>query len=99
MLEKSRLSNPGVGERNFHIFYQMLRGLDEATKTSLRLGDVRDFRFLASSGCFDVEHKDDAAEFRETVESFQLIGLTQSQVDEVLRILAGVLHCGQLEFA
>jgi hypothetical protein len=40
------------GERSFHIFYQLVRGADEALRAALRLpARPQDFQYLAQSGC------------------------------------------------
>jgi myosin V len=55
LLEKVRLIHPGVGERNYHIFYQFLSGATPAELKLLNLTgkDYKSFKMLSQSGTFD----------------------------------------------
>ena len=54
--------NPG--ERNFHIFYAMLEGTDDAEKKQFRLGDPTTFHYLNQSGCTSDTTIDDKGDFQ-----------------------------------
>jgi hypothetical protein len=54
LLEKSRLVHVDEDERNYHIFYDLLRGLDPETRKQLRLADsAEDYDILAQAGCLE----------------------------------------------
>ena len=63
MLERPRVTAQAAGERNYHIFYQLLAGLgpDKAGAFGLAQG-VQSFRVLNASGCTTIAGVDDAAE-------------------------------------
>ncbi|KAL8433396.1 hypothetical protein ACSSS7_003951 [Eimeria intestinalis] len=63
MLELSRIEFQGQGERNYHIFYQMIKGLSAEEKTQCCLKAAEEYEFLNKSGCYEVETVDDLKEF------------------------------------
>ncbi|KAG6609398.1 myosin-like protein [Phytophthora cinnamomi] len=100
LLEKSRVVKPGKGERNFHIFYQVLAGLPAAAKQKLYLdrGGPDSFHYLKVSGCYDVDDVNDAQEFDETMAAMQHVGIKRKQIELVIQTLAAVLHIGNVHF-
>ena len=95
LLEKSRIVHPNPGERNFHIFYQLL---NSSYKTSLGLKDVNAFEYLSVSQCSTVEGVDDAEEFNITIEAMKNVNMNQNQINAILTLLGGILHLGNLKF-
>ncbi|OQR83730.1 myosin-like protein, partial [Achlya hypogyna] len=109
LLEKSRLVMPPEGERNFHVFYELLRSGDAALLESLKLvpnpyqevkGDSVDdwmgtYRYLTLSGCVTADLVDDAANFQRLVGAFKKIGI---DTNELVRVVAGLLHLGNITF-
>ena len=99
MLERPRVTSPGEQERNYHIFYQILRGLppEQASRFGLDQG-VDSFRILSCSGCTEVDGVDDAAEYQATLKSLEAIGATPEDHETLLRCLAAALHTSNLMF-
>ena len=46
LLEKSRVVYQNPGERNFHVFYWIIEGLDDVVKMRLQLDNYSEFRYL-----------------------------------------------------
>jgi myosin V len=98
LLEQSRLISVGENERNYHIFYQMLRGLRDVNADlfrQLRLGDVSSYRILTMGNCtYANMHVDDAAEFHAVYQALYSIGCSDQMIYDLYRILASILHLG-----
>lgn len=71
LLEKSRLVRQSKGERNYHIFYVLLRGASEEELAALSLagGKPEAFRYLNQSGTTSASSAPDAD--KEEASSFE----------------------------
>jgi myosin-1 len=63
------------------------------------LGELSDYKYLSTSGCYDVDGLDDTKEFNETRHAMKAVGMKGKQVEAVLQIIAAVLHIGSVDFA
>lgn len=95
LLEKSRVTTQLVEERNYHIFYQFLKGYEDLHKFGLTK-NVANYRYLSND--VDIPNLDDKKEFNLLVEAFKILGLTWQELDKIFSILAVVLHLGNLDF-
>ena len=99
LLERSRLVFQPSTERNYHIFYQMLAGMSSSEKEALGLQTADDYKYTNQGGMPQIEGIDDAEEFRITNEALSLIGIDKSKQSEIYKILAALLHIGNIDIA
>ncbi|XP_063617369.1 myosin-VIIa isoform X1 [Cydia splendana] len=98
LLEKSRIVSQGTDERNYHVFYCLLAGLSKEEKKKLELGEPKDYRYLSMGGSFTCEGRDDAAEFADIRSAMKVLLFTEPEIWEILKLLAAVLHCGNIKY-
>eukprot|EP01033_Poteriospumella_lacustris_P012546 gene12547-8968_t len=106
ILEKSRVVKQASEERNYHVFYQLLAGADVQQLSSYRLVDPSTqqpmppdaFFYINQSGCVRIDDVDDAADHREAIAAFQEVGFSAQEVDDLFRVIAGVLQLGNVLF-
>ncbi|XP_045544570.1 unconventional myosin-Vc isoform X2 [Salmo salar] len=97
LLEKSRVVSQSESERNYHIFYQMCACADQPEFKSLRLLRADEFRYTSMGGETGIEGVDDRKDMEETRRTFSLLGLSEDFQADVFKVLAGILHLGNVE--
>ncbi|XP_057294164.1 unconventional myosin-Ia-like [Hydractinia symbiolongicarpus] len=100
LLEKSRVVHQTPGERNFHIFYYLLKGGSDNLLKSFGL--ERDFSFynvVNQSGCDFVPTIDDARMFTMVDAAMKKIGFLTDEINGIYSLVAAIMHLGNVKFS
>ncbi|KAL2013455.1 hypothetical protein VTN00DRAFT_980 [Thermoascus crustaceus] len=97
LLERSRLVFQPLKERNYHIFYQLVAGATESQKQELGLLSVEEFDYLSQGNTPTIDGVDDKAEFDATRKSLTTIGVSEETQADIFRLLAALLHLGNVK--
>uniref|UniRef100_H3C1Z9 Myosin VC n=1 Tax=Tetraodon nigroviridis TaxID=99883 RepID=H3C1Z9_TETNG len=97
LLEKSRVVFQADNERNYHIFYQLCSCAHQPEFKDLRLLSADRFRYTCLGGEVTIEGVDDGKDMEDTRRTFALLGLKEDFQSDVFKVLAAILHLGNVE--
>ncbi|EPY73095.1 myosin-Vc [Camelus ferus] len=97
LLEKSRVVFQSENERNYHIFYQLCASAQQSEFKHLKLGSAEEFHYTRMGGSTVIEGVNDRADMIETQKTFRLLGFKEDFQMDVFKILAAILHLGNVQ--
>ncbi|XP_031591023.1 unconventional myosin-X [Oreochromis aureus] len=98
LLEKNRVVRQNPGERNYHIFYAILAGTNNQHREAFGLTHPDSYHYLRQSSCQDDKTINDKGAFQDVLNAMRTMQFTEENINEILRLLAGILHTGNIEF-
>ncbi|OQV25063.1 Unconventional myosin-XV [Hypsibius exemplaris] len=98
LLEKSRICTHAEDERNYHVFYELLAGLTKEEKVAYGLQEEKSYYYLNQGGDSKLPAKNDAEDFQALKSAMQVLNFTPAECETVFKILAAVLHIGNIRF-
>uniref|UniRef100_A0A8C4EBN6 Myosin VIIAa n=1 Tax=Dicentrarchus labrax TaxID=13489 RepID=A0A8C4EBN6_DICLA len=98
LLEKSRVCRQAHDERNYHIFYCMLKGMTVDEKKKLGLSKATDYTYLTIGKCTVCDGRDDMKEYSNIRSAMKVLMFTDKENWEISKLLAAILHMGNLRY-
>nr|XP_026653853.1 unconventional myosin-VIIb [Zonotrichia albicollis] len=111
LLEKSRVCRQAPEERNYHIFYCMLMGMNTEQKKMLNLGTASEYTYLTmqedvpyllvwclQGNCTSCDSRNDAKDYAHIRSAMKILMFSDSEHWDISKLLAAILHLGNVEF-
>ncbi|KAL3857173.1 hypothetical protein ACJMK2_011868 [Sinanodonta woodiana] len=100
LLEKSRVVHQAEGERNFHIFYQLLEGATPVVLSQLKLENSSEkYYYLNQGHSNSLTSIDDRANWRAVQHALDVCNFSNQEQKDLFAIVAAVLHLGNVTFS
>ncbi|XP_053425564.1 myosin XVB [Nycticebus coucang] len=99
LLETSRVVFQAQAERSFHVFYELLAGLEPLERDQLSLQGPETYYYLNQGQACWLQDKDDAQDFTRLRKALQVLGLCPEELTMVWTVLATILQLGNICFS
>lgn len=98
LLEKSRVTSQMKGERNFHIFYQLLSDYGKKYHDKLLVSADPALYSFINQGELTIDGVDDAEEMKLTDEAIDILGFSNDERMSLFKCTTSVINMGEMKF-
>ena len=103
LLEKSRITELSPKERNFHIFYFLLKGAEDSFLKELYLNrDIKKYNYLCHdpnmNQITEVPSINDVECYKEVIDCFKSTNFSNEEITQIFKVISAVLLIGNIKF-
>ncbi|NXK16451.1 MYO9B protein, partial [Arenaria interpres] len=98
LLEKSRLVSQEKDERNYHVFYYLLLGVNEEERKEFHLKQPEDYFYLNQHNLKIEDGEDLKHDFERLKQAMEMVGFLSSTKKQIFSILSAILYLGNVTY-
>ncbi|KAM4888057.1 unconventional myosin-IXb isoform 2-T2 [Thomomys bottae] len=98
LLEKSRLVSREKDERNYHVFYYLLLGVNEEERQEFQLKQPEDYFYLNQHNLKIEDGEDLKHDFERLKQAMEMVGFLPATKKQIFAVLSAILYLGNVTY-